>query len=169
MTDPLRLTQLRADMEFAELESRIVVAQEKAAMAQRNTKLLDLESLTLDLKSRSPHGSSASSPPRAASARSAGRPHSHMLAGDLPGGFMALLQTIQDNAQAQQQRADELAERQEACHEAQMAALSAAHLIPASLGPATTNVSTDFKSNLCFKAMASFTGENGQTLWPWFN
>ncbi len=41
-----------------------------------------------------------------------------MLAGDLPGGFimMALrvLQTIQDNAQAQQQLADERAERQDA-------------------------------------------------------
>jgi hypothetical protein len=35
MTDPLRLTQLRADMEFAELESRIGVAQEKAAVARR--------------------------------------------------------------------------------------------------------------------------------------
>jgi hypothetical protein len=84
---------------------------------------------------------------------------------------MALLQTIQDNAQAQQQqRADERVERQEARHEAQMAALSAAHLaIPASLGPATTNVSTGFKSNPCFKAMASFTGENGRPLRPWFN
>ncbi len=79
-----------------------------------------------------------------------------MLAGDLPGGFMALMQTIQDYAQAQQQRADERAERQEARHEAQMAALSAAHLIPASLGPAATNVSTGFKSNPCFKAMTSF-------------
>jgi hypothetical protein len=92
-----------------------------------------------------------------------------MLAGDLPGDFMALLQTIQDNAQAQQQRADERAERQEARHEAKMAALSAVHLIPASLGPATTNVSTGFKPSPCFKAMASFTGENGQPLLPLFN
>jgi hypothetical protein len=53
MTDPLRLTQLGADMEFAELESRIVVAQEKAAVARRNTKLLELTSLTLDRKSGS--------------------------------------------------------------------------------------------------------------------
>jgi hypothetical protein len=51
MTDPLRLNQLRAGMEFAELESRIAVAQEKAAVARRNTKLLDLESLTLNCKS----------------------------------------------------------------------------------------------------------------------
>ena len=50
MTDLLRLTpgQLRADMEFAELESRMALAQEKAAVARRNTKLLDLESPTLD-------------------------------------------------------------------------------------------------------------------------
>ncbi len=65
MTDPLRLTQLRADMEFTELESRIAVAQEKAAVARRNTKLLNLEFLTLDRKSGSPHGSSASTPPLA--------------------------------------------------------------------------------------------------------
>jgi hypothetical protein len=48
-----------------------------------------------------------------------------------------------------------------------MVALSAAHLIPASLGPAATNVYTGF--NPCFEAMASFTGENGQPLRPWFN
>jgi hypothetical protein len=91
-----------------------------------------------------------------------------MLTGDLLGGFMALMQTSQDNALTQQQ-ADELAERQEASHEAQMAALSAAHLTPASLGPAATNVCTGFQSNQCFKAMALFKGDNGQHLQPWFN
>jgi hypothetical protein len=70
-----------------------------------------------------------------------------MLAGDLPGGFMALLQNIKDNAQARQQWADERAESQEARLEAQMAALSAAHLIPARLVPAATDVSTGFKYN----------------------
>ena len=100
-------------MESAELETRIAEAQEKAAVARRNTKLLDLESLTLDRKSGSLPGSRTSSPKLSASPRSAGRPHSPMLAGDLPGGFMALLQNVQDIAQAQQQRADERAERQE--------------------------------------------------------
>ena len=77
---------------------------------------------------------------------------------------MALLQTVQDNAQSQQQRADERAERQEARHEAQMAALAATRLIPAALGPAATKVSTGFKTNQCFKSMASFSGDDGQPL-----
>jgi hypothetical protein len=55
-----------------------------------------------------------------------------------------LLQNIQDNAQAQQQKADERAEHQEAHHEDQMAALAAAHLIPVCLGPVASIVSTGF-------------------------
>jgi hypothetical protein len=43
---------------------------------------------------------------------------------------MALLQAIQDNAQVQQQQADEQTKCQEASHEAQMAALSAAEEAP---------------------------------------
>ncbi len=105
MTDPRRLTQLRTYMVYAELESRIAVAQVKAAVARRNFKLLDFESLTLEQKSsRIKHLLS----------EACGVAQIHWtsaFAGYLPGEFMALLQTIQDNAQAQQQRADEWAER----------------------------------------------------------
>jgi hypothetical protein len=44
---------------------------------------------------------------------------------------MALLQTVQDNALAQLQRAEERAERQEARHEAQLAALATRSIPPA--------------------------------------
>ena len=163
------LSQLRNEVEAAELAARIVAAHEQAAAARRNTKLLDLESIALDRKSGSLPGSRTSSPKLPPTPNSADRSHSPLLAGDLTSGFMALLQTVQDNALAQQQRAEERADRQEARHEAQMAALAAAHLLPASHAPATPKVSTGFKSNQCFKDMTPFSGVNGQPLRPWFH
>ena len=124
------LTQLRLDMESAELDTRIAEAQEKAAMARRNTKLLDLESFNLDHKSDSLPRSHTSSPPLPASPHSAGGMHSPRMANDMT-AFMALLQTVQDNALAQLQRAEERAERQEARHEAQLAALATRSIPPA--------------------------------------
>ena len=161
------LTQLRLDMESAELDTRIAEAQEKAAMARRNTKLLDLESFNLDHKSDSLPRSHTSSPPLPASPHSAGGTHSPRMANDMT-AFMALLQTVQDNALAQLQRAEERAERQEARHEAQLAAL-ASRSIPADPVSAAPNVSAGFKSNDCFKTIAPFSGEDGQPLRPWFH
>ncbi len=64
-------------------------------------------------------------------------------------GFMALLQSVQDSALAQLQRAEERAERQEASHEAQLAAL-ATRSIPAAPESAAPKVYSGFKSNDCF-------------------
>jgi len=162
-----QLTQLRLDMETAELDTRIAEAQEKAAMARRNTKLLDLESFNLEHKSDSLPRSRTSSPPLPASPHSAGGTHSPMTANDMT-GFMALLQSVQDSALAQLQRAEERAERQEARHEAQLAAL-AARSIPAAPESAAPKVYAGFKSNDCFKTIAPFSGEDGQPLRPWFH
>ena len=162
-----QLTQLRLDMESAELDTRIAEAQEKAARARRNTKLLDLESFNLEHKSDSLPRSHTSSPPLPASPHSAGGTHSPMQANDLT-GFMALLQSVQDSALAQLQRAEERAERQEARHEAQLAALATCS-IPAAPESAAPKVSAGFKSNDCFKTIAPFSGEDGQPLRPWFH
>ena len=124
---------------------------------------MDLESLTLERKCASLTESRTPSPKRATSPRPAER-----LPSPLASGFMALLQTIQDNAEAQQRRADERADRQEARHEAQMAALTATRPSPAPMGPTTSAASTGFKSNHCFHGMTSFSGEDRQPLRPWF-
>ncbi len=141
-----QLTQLRFDMESAELDTLIAEAQEKAAMARQNTKLLDLESFNVEHKSDSipwSHTSSPGSPPLPASPHSAGGTHSPMKANDFT-GFMALLQSVQDSALAQLQRAEERA------GDAQLAAL-ATRSVPAAPESAAPKVSTNFKSNDCYK------------------
>jgi hypothetical protein len=92
-------SQLSIEMESAELAARIAAAHEQAAAARRNTKLLDLKSIALDRKSESLPGSHTSSPKLPPTPNSADRPHLPLIAGDLTSGFMALLQTVQDNRQ----------------------------------------------------------------------
>ncbi len=77
-------------MESAELEAQITAAHAKAAVALRNTKLLDLESIAFFRKSGSVLGSHTSSQKLPPTLSSADRSHSLLLAGDLTSGFMAL-------------------------------------------------------------------------------
>jgi hypothetical protein len=59
---PRRINPPNFEMESAELEARIAAAHEKAAVARRNTKLLEFESIALDRKSGILPGSHTSLP-----------------------------------------------------------------------------------------------------------
>ena len=108
---------LREETEEAEYRAKLALADEATALARLNTKLLDLEALELDRKcnllrkSRSPSHQLLGSP------RSATRMPTPLA--DALGGFLAVLQSMEQARRADLQMAVELAELQEACRQAQ--------------------------------------------------
>ena len=116
------LVNLREETEAAELRAKLALADEATALARRNTKLLDLEALELDRKcnllrkSRSPSPQLPGSP---GSATSMPAPSADVL-----GGFLAVLQSMEQARRADLQMAEERAERQEARHQAQATAFA---------------------------------------------
>jgi hypothetical protein len=117
------LVNLREETESAELRAKLARADEATALARRNTKLLDLEALELDRKCNVLRTSRSPSPPLLASPRSTGSMPTPPA--DVLGGFLAVLQSMEQARRADLQLAEERAERQEARHQTQAAAFAA--------------------------------------------
>ena len=134
------LTQLRIQLESAELATRIAGAHERAARARRSPSASSAKVEAFPGPAP-PHPNGARTPPR--SLPTPGWPsettngHARRIHGP-PTAYAGYC----SGSEAQQQRAEpeELAERQEARHEAQMAAMAAHHSAPVTISQATPKV-----------------------------